>query len=192
MPKDYTNIPIDQMRRKDREQDEDFIKEMLHESAYCSVATCVENQPFINMNTFVFNEEDHALYIHTGPEGRFKYNVEQNSKVCFTVSKMGRLLPADIAMEFSVEFESVVVFGEISIVEEPRKAKIELQNLLDKYFPHLKPDDDYRSTTLEELKRTNVYKIKINKWTGKKKKAADEFEGAFEYSARNHLEKDKK
>lgn len=185
MPKDYTNIPIDQMRRKDRQQDEEFIKKMLHESPYCSIATSVADQPFINMNTFYYNEEDQAIYLHTGPEGRFKYNVEQNNKVCFTVSKMGRLLPADIAMEFSVEFESVVVFGEISIIDEPRKAKIELQNLLDKYFTHLKADEDYRSTSVDELKRTNVYQIKIEKWTGKKKKADDDFEGAFYFKNRD-------
>ena len=54
-----------------------------------------------------------------------------------------------------------------------------LQMLLDKYAPELRPGRDYRAITEGELKRTSVYRIDIEEWTGKLKLVEDEFPGAF-------------
>jgi hypothetical protein len=63
----------------------------------------------------------------------------------------------------------------------PTAATEALQKLLDKYFPHLQPGRDYRPIIDEELKRTAVYQIEIEQWSGKQKKAAEAFPGAFLY-----------
>jgi hypothetical protein len=60
-----------------------------------------------------------------------------------------------------------------------------LQKLLDKYFGHLTPGVNYRRTTHQELKRTTVYRIKIIKWSGKRKLEAPDFPGAFYYRDKN-------
>lgn len=182
MSKDYSTVPINELRRKDRSADDSFIKTFLHESPFCSIANINDNQPFIHSNIFVYDEQNHAIYFHTAKEGRFRFNIENNSKVCFSTAEMGRLLPAEVALEFSVEYKSVVVFGKVSIIENDSDAQYALQNLLDKYFPHLKPGADYRGIVPEELKRTTVYKLSIEKWSGKIKKAADNFPGAFFYN----------
>lgn len=82
---------------------------------------------------------------------------------------MGRLLPAPEALEFSVEYAGVVTFGTGRVVEEQDEARTALQMLLDKYAPHLRPGVDYRATTDDELKRTAVYRIDIEAWSGKQK-----------------------
>jgi hypothetical protein len=56
---------------------------------------------------------------------------------------------------------------------------------LDKYFPHLKADVDYKSTTDKELKLTTVYQLNIEQMSGKKKVVAVDFEGAFYYGEKN-------
>jgi nitroimidazol reductase NimA-like FMN-containing flavoprotein (pyridoxamine 5'-phosphate oxidase superfamily) len=94
---------------------------------------------------------------------------------------MGRLLPASEALEFSVEYASVVVFGRAGIVEDFEEARIALQLLLDKYAPHLKPGQDYRPPIDEEIKRTSVFRIRIDSWSGKKKEVAPDFPGAYHY-----------
>jgi len=93
---------------------------------------------------------------------------------------MGRLLPAPTALEFSVEYSGVTVFGRGRVVTDPVEAKGALQKLLDKYAPHLEPARDYRATTDAELARTAVYRIDIETWSGKQKAVAAEFPGAFE------------
>jgi nitroimidazol reductase NimA-like FMN-containing flavoprotein (pyridoxamine 5'-phosphate oxidase superfamily) len=145
------------------------------------LATILDGQPFINSNLFVYDEARQAIYLHTARVGRTRANVEATSSVCFSVSEMGRLLPADTALEFSVEYSGVTVFGLIAVVTDETEAKYALQLLLDKYFPHLHPGIDYRPITLEELQRTSVYRLDIESWSGKQKKVAADFPGAFYY-----------
>jgi hypothetical protein len=181
MPKDYTQLASNAVRRSDRQvEDEGWIREYLHRAAYGALATVHEGQPFINTNLFVYDEARHAIYLHTARVGRTRGNVEADARVCFSVSDIGRLLPADEALEFSVEYSGVTVFGRACIVERAEAADA-LQRLLDKYAPHLRPGRDYRGVTEEQLARTSVFKIEIEAWSGKRKIAAPEFPGAFTY-----------
>lgn len=158
-------IPI---RRKDKAvEDPAWIREMLHKSAYGVLATSQDEQPYARPSLFVFNEQAHCIYVHGARQGRTPDSIAVNPRVCFCVSEMGRLLPANTALEFGVEYVSVVVFGKALLVEE-EEARQALQQLLDKYFPHLRPGEHYRPITPEELHRTAVYRIEIEAWSGKK------------------------
>jgi nitroimidazol reductase NimA-like FMN-containing flavoprotein (pyridoxamine 5'-phosphate oxidase superfamily) len=182
MAKDYLNQSFTQIRRQDRAvTDEAWIKAFLHRAPYGVLATSHAGQPFVNTNLFVYDEAAHAIYLHTAPVGRTQANVEANGRVCFSISEMGRLLPADVALEFSVEFAGVTVFGTATILTDETEKRHGLQMLLDKYCPHLRPGQDYRPITVEELQRTAVYRIDIEQWSGKQKQVADDFPGAFFY-----------
>jgi len=175
------------LRRNDRAADEAWIREFLRESAIGVLATVRDGQPFVNSNIFVYNEGRNAIYLHTARTGRTRDNVETASKVAFTVYETGRLLPADEALEFSIEYAGVVVFGAASVVEDPEEAEYGLQLLLDKYAPHLKPGRDYRPITAGELKRTSVFRLDIESWSGKRKYVEPEFPGAYLYEDRERL-----
>jgi hypothetical protein len=182
MPKDYAALSIYQVRRTDRAvEDGDWIRDFLRRAPVGTLATVHDGQPFINTNLFVYDEAANAIYMHTARVGRTRANVEADERVCFAVSEMGRLLPADEALEFSVEYAGVVVFGCARVVEEDDEARRALQLLLDKYAPHLKPGRDYRPIIDAELARTAVYRIRIDNWSGKRKQAAPDFPGAFYY-----------
>jgi nitroimidazol reductase NimA-like FMN-containing flavoprotein (pyridoxamine 5'-phosphate oxidase superfamily) len=168
-----------EVRRADRAvEDEQWIVALLERSAMGFLATVFEGQPFINSNLFVYDPAAHAIFLHTARKGRTRTNVEHNPHVCFTVAEMGRLLPAEVALEFSVEYRSVVVFGRACVVEDEAEAAAALQMLLDKYFAHLHPGRDYRPPVTEELKRTNVLRVDVDSWSGKKKEV-EAFPGAF-------------
>jgi nitroimidazol reductase NimA-like FMN-containing flavoprotein (pyridoxamine 5'-phosphate oxidase superfamily) len=169
MTKDYTTLPYNQVRRQDREVTDDaWIKALLHRAPVGYLATVNEGQPFINSNIFVYDEAQNVLYMHTARVGRTQGNVDAGSPICFTVTEMGRLLPADVALEFSVEYTGVVVFGTAVIVTDETEA-------------HLKLGQDYRPPVPEELKRTAVFRINIEQVSGKKKEVAADFPGAYFY-----------
>lgn len=183
---DYTKRPLTAVRRDDRAvNDDEWIKALLHRAPVGYLATVYGDQPFINSNLFVYDEAEQVIYMHTARTGRTQTNMNGQSgerpKVCFTVTEMGRLLPADVALEFSVEYKGVVVFGRAEIIHDPEAAGKALQMLLDKYAPHLQPGRDYRPVVAEELKRTAVYRITIDEWSGKKKEVAPDFPGAYLY-----------
>jgi hypothetical protein len=182
MAKDYAYLAPATIRRGDRAvEDVAWIKAFLHRAPFGILATSSEGQPFVNSNLFVYDEAGHAIFMHTASTGRTRANVEANSLVCFHVAEMGRLLPAEEALEFSVEYAGVTVFGRAGIVSDADEATRGLQLLLDKYFPHLQPGRNYRPITAQELARTAVYRIDIESWSGKRKRVGDDFPGAFRY-----------
>lgn len=183
---DYAKRQRTAVRRNDREvTDEAWIRALLSKAPVGYLATVDGDQPFINSNLFIFDEAAHVIYMHTARKGRTQANIDgaadERPKVCFTVTEMGRLLPADEALEFSVEYKGVVVFGRGEVITDREEAAEALQKLLNKYAPHLKPGRDYRPIVEEELKRTAVYRISIEEWSGKKKEVAADFPGAYHY-----------
>ncbi len=174
--------PRAEVRRHDRTvTDEGWIRAFLKRAMFGTLATVHDGQPFVNMNIFVYDETANALYLHTARAGRTRGNVEADGRVCFGVGEMGRLLPADTAMHFSVEYAGVVVFGRARVVDDDAEAERALQQLLDKYAPHLRPGRDYRPIQPEELAVTSVFRIDIDEWSGKRKVAPADHPGAFLY-----------
>ena len=168
------------MRRRDRGMEDAWIRAYLEASPYGFLATVADGQPFLNSNLFVYDSERHVIYLHTARTGRTRSNLDEPQPVAFSAAAMGRMLPADEALEFSVEYSGVVAFGRGHVVEDVEEAQEALQMLLDRYAPHLRPDRDYRPITTEEMKRTAVYRIDIEVWSGKEKAEEPSFEGAFE------------
>ena len=181
-PNESGTRPLAEVRRKDRQvTDEQWIRAMLRETALATLATSDGEQPFLHMNLFAFDEDKCVIYMHTARLGRTRSNIIHNTRVCLGLSEMGLLLPADTALEMSVEYASVVVFGRACLVSDQSEARHGLQLLLDKYFAHLHAGSDYRPITDEELARTQVYRIEIDEWSGKRKQVAEDFPGAFIY-----------
>ncbi|MEL6403084.1 MAG: pyridoxamine 5'-phosphate oxidase family protein [Chloroflexota bacterium] len=181
MARDYLNDDKTRVRREDRAVTEDtWIRQFLHAADIGTLATVHDGQPFVNQNLYVYDETRHAIYIHTARKGRTRANIEEREQVCFSVMEMGRMLPAPEALEFSVEYAGVVVFGTSEIIEDEAEATDALQQLLDKYAPHLQPERDYRPPVPEELKRTSVFRVNIEAWTAKKKEV-EAHDGAFWY-----------
>ncbi len=177
-------IRTNQPTRKERAKDETWIKAFLHRVPFGMLATEYQGQPFIKPTNFAYDEDEQAIYIHGALLGRMRDNLEHNPRVSFCVAEMGRLLPADTAMEVGVEYASVVVFGTAEVVTDADEARHGLQMLLDRYFPHLKPGVDYREILPEELEQTAVYRIKIESWSGKEDHAREDFPRAFVYPAK--------
>ncbi|MCY4398052.1 MAG: pyridoxamine 5'-phosphate oxidase family protein [Gemmatimonadetes bacterium] len=178
--------PRSALRRRDRGKHDAWVVAFLKRASYGFLATVgEEGQPFLNSNLFVYDDtgDAHRIYLHTHRTGRTRANLEAAEKVAFSTVAMGRLLPAPEALEFSVEYAGVVVFGTGRVVEDREEARAALQVLLDKYAPHLRPGVDYRPTTDEELKRTAVYRIDIEAWSGKQKEVPADFPGAFALEA---------
>jgi hypothetical protein len=83
------------------------------------------------------------------------------------VSELGRFLPSNVALEFSLQFRSVMVFGSAYILEDEQEQREVLHKLIAKYFDKMDLGRDYRPASSKELNRTSVYEIRIGSWSGK-------------------------
>ena len=178
--------PRSAIRRRDRGKDDEWAAAFMKRAPYGFLATVGDGgQPFLNSNLFVFHDsgDGRRIYLHTHRTGRTRDNLNAAEKVAFSAVAMGRLLPAPEALEFSVEYAGVVAFGTGRVVEDREEARTALQMLLDKYAPHLRPGVHYRPTTDDELKRTAVYRMDVETWSGKQKEVEKDFPGAFSLDA---------
>lgn len=173
--------PLTKIRRANLAKDDSWIQAFLLRAGMGTLATCIEDQPFLVTRNYVYEPDNHVIYLHGAKNGRTFENILANNRICFSVSEMGRLLPADEALEVGVEYAGVVVFGKINIVDVETEAQYGLQLLLDKYFPQFISGEDYEPISPESMEITAVLRIDIESWSGKEKKADQDFPGAFHY-----------
>ena len=162
------NEPIlKKMRHPEYARDEEWIVEFLNQSQVGHIATRAGEQPYITPSLFWYSAEQHEIYFHSNIRGHVRANAEQYPQVCFEASQVGKLLPSNLALEFSLQYRSVIVFGKVRIVEDEADKEKYLYGLIEKYFPTMVPGEHYRPITEKELKHTSVYVIGIEKWSGK-------------------------
>ena len=178
------SIPI---RRRDRAADDAWIVAFLAHApiGVLALPTVDRQPPHVNSNLFVYDADEHALLFHTSRVGAMREVVTGGAplQASFHAYTMGRLLPDVRALEFSVEYESVTAQGPVTVMDEPQAAEAALQRIMDKYAPHLQPHEDYETATAADLKRTSVYRLQIERWSGKCKAVAEDFPGAYLYEA---------
>ena len=168
MPRKYTGqSPTAFQRLPDYARDDAWIRAFLRAARVGHIASTQDGQPFINPSTFWFDEENHQIIFHSNVAGRIRSNIEANPKVCFEASELGKMLPSNVALEFSLQFRSVIVFGAARLVTDSVEARRVLYRLIQKYFPAMKPGEEFREITDKELRSTSVYAIQIEEWSGK-------------------------
>ncbi|HEY5728991.1 MAG TPA: pyridoxamine 5'-phosphate oxidase family protein [Anaerolineales bacterium] len=168
MPRDFANHPPTAFQRlPEYKRDDDWIRAFLRTAKVGHIASSRVGQPFLNPSTFWFDEENHQIVFHSNVTGRIRSNLESNPKVCFEASELGKLLPSNIALEFSLQYRSVIVFGTAHLITDEAEARRVLYGLIQKYFPKMTAGKEFREITDKELKRTSVYAIQIEEWSGK-------------------------
>jgi nitroimidazol reductase NimA-like FMN-containing flavoprotein (pyridoxamine 5'-phosphate oxidase superfamily) len=168
MPRNYENAgPAEYQRIPSHTRDEAWIKEFLQRCEIGHISHSRGDQPFITPTNFWYDEEQQRIIFHSNIAGRMRDNLGKNPKVCMEASEYGRFLPANTALEFSIQYRSVMVFGNIQILEDVEEKSRVLYSLIKKYFPNMSPGKEFRPITAQELARTTVYAIQIETWSGK-------------------------
>lgn len=168
MPRNYENgSPAAFQRRPHLTRDDEWICAFLKEAKVAHIASSADGQPFINPTMFWLDEENHRIVFHSNVAGRVRSNIESNPKVCLEASELGRFLPSNVALEFSLQFRSVTVYGTARLVTDSVEARYLLYGLIGKYFPAMTAGKEYREITDKELRATSIYAIEIESWSGK-------------------------
>lgn len=165
---DLSANPPAKLRRQELAQDDDWICGFLQRAQVGHVATRWDEQPFITPTTFWYDSERHEIYFHSNISGRLRANTERHPQVCFEACQSGRLLPSNVALEFSVQYEGVVAFGHIRLLHDDDDKRRALYGLIEKCFPGMQAGRHYRPIMDSELKRTAVYAIAVDSWSGKR------------------------
>ena len=98
------------------EYDRQTIYDILDEGLICQVGFVVNGQPFVIPTAY--GRVDDRLYIHGSPASRMLRTLKAGVEVCVTVTLLDGLVLARSAFHHSMNYRSVVVFGQATLVEE--------------------------------------------------------------------------
>jgi nitroimidazol reductase NimA-like FMN-containing flavoprotein (pyridoxamine 5'-phosphate oxidase superfamily) len=165
-------VPDDRIRprRLDRAMpSEAHIEAFLESAPFGFLATSVEDQPYISPKLFWYEKTTRRIYFHSAISGRTHDDILRNPQICFSAAELGRMLPSESACDFGIEYTSVVVFGHARLAETDEEKKHGLHGLVQKFAPETRKQGHEQVLDLEQLKRTTVYVIEIDSWSGKQR-----------------------
>jgi nitroimidazol reductase NimA-like FMN-containing flavoprotein (pyridoxamine 5'-phosphate oxidase superfamily) len=155
------------VRRKDRQEtDIAFLHEVLANSVSCSIAIEKESYPLIHVAFFHFDEANNDIVFHFSKHGHAGEEITDGKKVSVSVYKYGRLYTAPKAVDFGCEYQSVILYGKIRIIEGEEERMQAMSDFFDRYFHHI-PKDQFEAFTTAQSKPIHVAKIRIDQWFGK-------------------------
>ncbi|WP_255192345.1 pyridoxamine 5'-phosphate oxidase family protein [Natronobeatus ordinarius] len=144
-----------------------------------------EDEPHLVTQLFVYDEDEGAIYVHGARAGRTHDVVEREGslRACFTTSDSGRYIPADEPVNFTVEYASVVAYGDVDLLEGRAEKRRVLEAFMEKFAPHLTPGEDYEEMSEESIDRTAVYRLDVARWSGKEGEKPPAYPGAYDLEA---------
>jgi uncharacterized protein len=155
------------VRRKDRqESNPQFLKDILHDSVSCTIAVQRDGYPLNHVAFFVYDETNHEVSFHFSKHGFAGEEITTGKKVCISVYKYGKLYTAKRAVDFGCEYQSIIIYGTIEIVNDEAARAQALDMFFQKFFSHI-PPDSYSTFTPTEAKPIAIAKVKIQDWFGK-------------------------
>jgi nitroimidazol reductase NimA-like FMN-containing flavoprotein (pyridoxamine 5'-phosphate oxidase superfamily) len=169
----------DTVRRKDRQEtDSSFLHLLLENSTSCTVAASTTDHPFIHATFFVYDKEHDEINFHFSKYGFGGEVIQNDTKVSISVYQSGKFYTAAKAVDFGCEYQSVIIYGKIRIVEDDTERMSAMKMFFDKFFKHI-PKSAYNDVALTEINPVYVVKVKIEKWFGKQHRVPDTALSAF-------------
>jgi nitroimidazol reductase NimA-like FMN-containing flavoprotein (pyridoxamine 5'-phosphate oxidase superfamily) len=139
------------------EYDRVAVFQILDEAFVCHVGFVVDGKPYVIPTSY--GRIGNVLYIHGSASSRLLRSLEQGIDVCVTVTLIDGLVLARSAFHHSINYRSVVIFGNANRVDDPDE-KIKA---LHAFTEHVVPGrwKDVRSPNESELRATLVLKLPL-------------------------------
>ena len=148
---------------KRAEYDRAAVCEILDEGFICHVGFAVEGQPFVIPTGY--GRVGDQLYIHGSQASRMLRQLRGGINVCVTVTLVDGLVLARSAFHHSMNYRSVVVFGQARVVDDAAE-KMEALRLFTEHIVRGRWDD-VRWPNESEMKATLVLALPLSEASAK-------------------------
>jgi len=150
--------------------DQSLIEGVLNQVGYGALALC-DKKPYSVPVNFVYF--DGAIYFHSSPKGKKIQIIKKNNQASFNVVSNAQIIPSyytsteDLACPATSFFKSVIIDGNIEIVESLDEIKSSFTALMEKLQPEGKYKPFDSEEYIKEFKALLVLKINIESMTAK-------------------------
>jgi uncharacterized protein len=153
------------MRRADKAMSAARVEELLA-SAYCGRLATVgpDGSPYICPLLYVWM--DGQVWLHnTSALGHLQGNVRHEARVCFEIDQPGEVYPyGRFQCDTALEYQSVLVFGRLAVVEDQSQKPRFFDALMAKYYP---ADTTRPKGYYPRLAEVTVYALTVERVSGK-------------------------
>ena len=156
---------------KRAEYDVDKVNAIIDEALICHVGFLVRGQPIVIPTCHW--REGNKIYWHAHSKAQ-NVNAPEANKTCLTITLLDGLVMARSAFNHSVNYRSVMVFGEPQKIIDPAEKQRQLKLMVDKFSPDRW--DQLRPITNTEVLATGVLMMDLEELSCKVRSgpAADE------------------
>ncbi|MGN1030277.1 MAG: pyridoxamine 5'-phosphate oxidase family protein [Butyricicoccaceae bacterium] len=151
------------MRRKDREQDEAFAREVMARAPYHTLALTAEDGTPYCIPISAVLEEDH-LYFHCAQEGKKLDCIAKQPRVCVSAVSLAQPFPE----EYTMYFASAVAFGTARVITEDEERIHALRLICERYAADNM--EAFDGAIARSLHRTGIVRVDVDEITAKQKK----------------------
>jgi nitroimidazol reductase NimA-like FMN-containing flavoprotein (pyridoxamine 5'-phosphate oxidase superfamily) len=143
--------------------DREMVYRILDEGFLCHVGFAIDGQPFVIPTSY--GRKDATLYIHGSAASRMLRQMKAGVPVCIAVTLLDGLVLARSVFNHSMNYRSVVILGNATLVNDPEEKLAALRALSE----HILPGrwDDARQPNESELKQTSVLRLPIEEFSAK-------------------------
>jgi nitroimidazol reductase NimA-like FMN-containing flavoprotein (pyridoxamine 5'-phosphate oxidase superfamily) len=137
--------------------DRELVSQILDEGFICHVGFAVDGRPFVIPTGYARVAD--KLYIHGSQASRMLRTLSKGIDVCVTVTLVDGLVLARSAFHHSMNYRSVVVLGQATVVADDAE---KLEALL-AFSEHIVPGrwDDVREPNDSEMRATTVLRLTL-------------------------------
>ena len=143
--------------------DHEIVHKILDEGFICHVGFVVDGRPVVIPTGY--GRIGDKLYIHGSQASRMLRTLKAGVAACVTVTLVDGLVLARSAFHHSINYRSVVIFGNATLVEEPEEKLAALVA----FSEHVVGGrwNDVREPTEQELKATTVLRLPLKEVSAK-------------------------
>ena len=141
--------------------DRDVVNQIIDATPLCHVSYIIDGRPYVTP-TLQWREGD-TIYWHGSSASRFLRQIV-GKDVCMAITHFDGLVLARSAFHHSINYRSVMLFGEATKIEDSEKNEL-LHNFVENLIPGRW--ENLRQMTAQEAKATTVYSMPIDEGSAK-------------------------
>ena len=144
--------------------------EILAEGFVAHVGFVQDGMPYVIPLSYHYDADDPALlYLHGSIRSRVMKELANGVPVCVTVTLTDGLVYSRKAMNHSMNYRSVALFGHArEITDEGEKFRL-FDAMVRRYFPGRIVGQDYNAPPSADLGVTSLVKVAIEEWNAKRR-----------------------
>ena len=155
-----------------KQHPERAVPEKLHailaEGLVAHVGFCQDGQPYVIPFSYHFDPQQPAcVYLHGSTNSRALQWLAQGHPLCVDVTLLDGLVYSRTALYHSMNYRSVIGFGQAQPVTDADEKAAILEQMVQKYFPGRTAGRDYAAAPEEHLRATLLLRVTVTDWCAK-------------------------